>query len=101
MKENLIQIIESILFASDTPLSPQKIKEIIEGKGLKEIRKAIEALNKLYDNTNSALCIIEVAGGYQIVSRPEYAPFVLKFQQLAADLELNAINVLLERYIEA
>lgn len=78
VKEKLSQVIESILFASDVPLSVQKIKEFIENQGSNEIRKAIDELSKHYNNTDSALQVMEVAGGYQLVTRPEFADYIQK-----------------------
>jgi segregation and condensation protein B len=69
-------IIESLLFASDTPLSLQKLKEITEVDSVKKVRKGIDDLNNFYDEKKSAMKVVEVAGGFQIVSRPEYAPYV-------------------------
>jgi segregation and condensation protein B len=78
VRDNLHRIIEAILFASDTPLSQQKFKEVLEGIGVKDIREAMAYLNQQYEQSGSALKIIEIAGGYQIVTREEYAPFLQK-----------------------
>jgi segregation and condensation protein B len=78
MKAELKNIIEALLFASDTPISLQKLKEIIELDTITVARQAIESLNKFYEQNGSALMVVEVAGGYQIVSRKEYAGYVQK-----------------------
>jgi segregation and condensation protein B len=78
MKNNLKNIIEALLFASDTPLTLQKIKEILELDSTKDIRKGLDELEQHYVNSDSAMKIIEVAGGFQIVSREDYASYVLK-----------------------
>ncbi len=76
MDEKIVATIEALVFASDLPLTIQKIKEIIEGLGAREIRKAIEQLNERYTRQGSALQIVEVAGGFQMVTRPQFAEFV-------------------------
>jgi len=78
MKAELKNIIEALLFASDTPVSLQKLKEIIELDTITAARQAIESLNDFYEQNESALKVVEVAGGYQIVSRKEYAGYVQK-----------------------
>ena len=78
MKDNLIKIVESLLFASDTPLSAVKLKEVIENVTVKDIKNTISALNNFYEKNNSPLDIIELAGGYQIATRAEYAPYIQK-----------------------
>ncbi len=78
MRDNLHRILEAILFASDAPLTQQKCKELISGTGIKEIREAINYLNQQYEAEGSAFKIIEIAGGYLIVTREEYAPYLQK-----------------------
>ena len=96
MRDNLHRILEAILFATDTPLSQQKFKEIIEGTGVKDIREALVYLNQQYEQSGSALKIIEIAGGYQIVTREEYAPFLQKFYKgrTASRLTQRALETL-------
>ena len=78
MENNIIATIEALIFASDLPLTIQKIKDILDGIGAREIRKAVETLNKRYAEQQSALQIIEVAGGFQMVTRPQFADFIAK-----------------------
>ncbi len=78
MDEKLISVIEALIFASDTPLPMGKIKEIVEEVGAREVRKAVAILNERYEKQGSALTIVEVAGGFQMVTRPEYADYLQK-----------------------
>lgn len=78
MDLDIKNIIEALLFSSDTPLTVQKLKEIIEEDSVKSIRDGIDALNKFYDKKMTAMRVVEIAGGFQIVSRSEYAPYVQK-----------------------
>ena len=78
MKADLKNIIEALLFASDTPLTLQKLKEIMEQDSITVVRQAIESLKAFYEAQGSALMVVEVAGGYQIASRKEYAGLVQK-----------------------
>jgi segregation and condensation protein B len=66
------------LFASDAPLALQKLRDVIENTAAKEIKTAISQLNQSYTKTGSALTVREVAGGYQIVTREEFAPYISK-----------------------
>ena len=78
MTDKMKNIIEALLFASDTPITIQKLKEILEVDSVKDIRKGIDDLKKHYEKTRSAITIIEIAGGYQIVSREDFASYVQK-----------------------
>jgi len=76
LKNHNKQIIESLLFASDTPLTINKLKAIVPQSDTKKIKKIIDSLNENYDHSGSSLKIIEVANGYQLVTREEYASYI-------------------------
>ena len=78
MTDKMRNIIEALLFASDTPITIQKLKEILELDSVKDIRKGLDDLKIHYAKTESAMTIIEIAGGFQIVSREDYASYVQK-----------------------
>jgi segregation and condensation protein B len=89
MERKLKYIIESLLFASDTPLNIHKIKTIIESTTAREIQNCISELNKEYDKTNRSIIIVEVAEGYQIVTREEYASYIKKLYKGRAQSRLT------------
>jgi len=68
----LKSIVEALVFASDEPLSIQRIRSILPHATAKEIRKAIEDLNSEYDSCGHAFTIEEVADGYRMYTRPEF-----------------------------
>ena len=72
----LEKIIEALIFASDLPLPSKKIKDILEKYTEKEIKKGIAAIKQKYEKNGSPLDIIEAAGGFQIVTREEYAKWI-------------------------
>lgn len=80
----LKSIIESFLFASEDPLTIDKIKSALESADTSSIKAAIKALQEEYETRNSSICIVEVAGGYQLRTRPEYADWVRKIIQPSA-----------------
>jgi len=78
LNNNLHRMVEALLFASDVPLTLDRLKDILDGTGKLEIRKAITQLTNLYDESGSSIKIIEIAGSYQLVSREEYATHIHK-----------------------
>jgi len=78
MPDKIKNVIEALLFASDTPIAIQKFKEILEIVSIQDIRKGIDDLKNHYSKTDSAMTIIEVAGGFQIVSREDFASYIQK-----------------------
>ena len=77
-RDNLKQIVEALIFASDIPITEEQIKGFVEETTLGQVRKTIEALNLEYKQTERAFHIIHVAGGVQMVTRPTYASWVKK-----------------------
>ena len=75
-------IIEAIIFGSDTEISSRQIKELLELFKLEisnpEIEKQIELLNNEYSERGSSFEIIKIAGGYQFATRKAYAHFLGK-----------------------
>jgi len=71
-------IIEALIFASDAPLPLRKIKEIVADFTESEIKKRIKAINERHEEIQSPLHIVEVAGGYQMVTRPDYWEWIRK-----------------------
>lgn len=70
------QVLEAILFASDMPLSLGKLGQTLGLETTRPIRQAIEALNEIYTRRQAAYRIEERAGGYQLLTLPQYAQYV-------------------------
>lgn len=87
------QIIEALLIATDTPLSLERIAEIINCPE-EEVKKNLEILNEEYKQTGRAFEIKEVAGGYQIYTLPEYADYVGRLKQKKEKLSKAALETL-------
>ena len=79
-EQDLKNIIETLLFVADTPLSTDRIKSIVPA-GAKEIKDALFLLAKEYEDRKGGFSLVEVAGGYQIRTRPEYAEWIKKLLQ--------------------
>jgi segregation and condensation protein B len=77
-KVNYKPIIEAILFVSGNSVSFEKLKKIIE-LTLDELREIIDEINIEYEENDHSLKIIEVASGFQIVTRSEYSDWIRKF----------------------
>jgi segregation and condensation protein B len=74
-------IVESLIFASDTPLTIQKTRQILENVPKKELQDIFEELKADYQNNSRGFYIQEVAGGYQFRSKPNYASWVKKLKK--------------------
>lgn len=92
------QIIESLIFASDTPVPESRLIKLVEELDKETCDTIIRELTAEYQATNRAFIISRLGGGYQIVTRPEFAPWVkmlfggkIKTRLSQAALEVLAI----------
>jgi segregation and condensation protein B len=72
----LVQVLEAIMFSTDVPLTAGKLAEIVGIDSTKPIKQTIEQLNKLYEERQAAYRIEDRAGGYQLLTLPQYAQYV-------------------------
>lgn len=96
-KDSLKPLIETLIFAADHPISFEKLMNVLEGEKRDEARLALNELINDYAASNKGILIEEVAGGYQLRTRPEFAPwlrrlFKIGYQKLSkASMETLAI----------
>ncbi len=83
MDKEYKSVIESIIFASDEPISEKEIITVIreiDGDDVKfklgELQILIDELNEEYENTNRAFRIVRIAGGYSFATNKEFAKYV-------------------------
>jgi segregation and condensation protein B len=68
-------ILEALIFASPEPLTAKAIVKLLDSEPREDVLAALEALKREYDRPGG-LQLVEVAGGYQIVTRPELHEWV-------------------------
>lgn len=81
--------VEAILFASDSPLPASKISRAAELGGERAVREAVAYLNRRYDELGSAFRIDQVAGGYRMMTRPEYHDVLARLFQSRSEAKLS------------
>ncbi len=77
----LRQVLEALLFASDVPLSGAKIAQTLGLDSARTIKAGVEELNELYGQREAAFRIEERAGGYQILTLPQYAQYIQRLMR--------------------
>lgn len=82
-------IIEGLIFASERPLTAEDIAEIVElDPGV--IESLIEEIRKHY--AEGALLVRNVGGAYQVVTKPELAPWIEKLGRPVIHASLSAAS---------
>ena len=95
MSDHLKPIVEALIFASPEPLTPKTLYRLLEGEPREDVDAALAALRADYDRPGG-LQIVEVAGGYQIVTRPELHEWVRKLfhERTTQKLSVQALETL-------
>ena len=79
--EDIKNIIESLLLVTEEPLTIDRIKSILIEPERKEVQNALTELAADYEARQGGFLLREVAGGYQIRTRPEYREWIKRFIQ--------------------
>lgn len=83
----LKRLIEALIFAADSPLSVERIKEALDGEEEAEyldtltLRSLCRELRLEYDQLDRAFELLEVAGGFQFRTRPQYAAAITRLRK--------------------
>lgn len=89
-------IIETLLFITDKPLSAPKINQVAEIGDLALTRDIIKEIQTDYVNAGRAVQVLEIGGGFQMCTKPEYGRWVRKLynEKMSARLSPAALETL-------
>ncbi|MEX2048416.1 MAG: SMC-Scp complex subunit ScpB [Gemmatimonadota bacterium] len=83
------QIVEAVLFASDAPLTASEIARADESLDEDQVEQALQQLRADYDEAGRAFQIVELAEGLQVLTRPEFAPYLERFDNVPRPSRLS------------
>jgi segregation and condensation protein B len=88
-------ILEALIFASPEPLTPKAIFKLLAGEPKEDVLAALDALKQEYDG-RGGLQLVEVAGGFQIVTRPDLHDWVRRLfhERTTQKLSVQALESL-------
>ena len=86
---NPIDVLEALLFASDVPLEPERIREVLDLEHAKAARELLSELMARYEAEPRGLSIVEVGGGFRMVTRPELAPWLVRLARARSRVRLS------------
>lgn len=78
------RILEALIVATPEPIPAARLAELIPHAKTSLVRELVAELNEEYESSERAFEIWEVAGGYQLRTRPGFAPWVKQLQKLRA-----------------
>jgi segregation and condensation protein B len=85
----LSQLFEAALFAANRPLTLDELEGLDSDAGTADARAAIDQLREHYDFDGHSVEIVELAGGYQILTRPAFAAAVERAQAMQRQPRLS------------
>jgi segregation and condensation protein B len=89
-RDGRLALVEAALLAADEPLTPRRLAAVAGLKDAAEARRLAARLRALYDRDGTAFQVEELAGGYQLLTRAEYHPWLVRLRRSGADLRLTA-----------
>ena len=81
--------VEAALMIADEPLPARKLAEVAGLADAAKARAFVERLQSLYDEDGSAFRVEEIAGGYQLLTRAQYHPWLARLKRTGHELRLS------------
>ena len=78
--DDLRAIVEALVFASDSPLTVDRLRDVLGETDRKAVQEILQDIELEYRQRSGALCLMEVAGGYQFRTKTDYAPWIRKLR---------------------
>src|SRR6266704_6733705 len=95
MSDDLKPVIEALIFASPDPLTPKMLFKLLENEPREDVEAALESLKQDYERPGG-LQLVEVAGGYQIVTKQDLHEWVRRLfhERTTQKLSVQALETL-------
>lgn len=90
MRNPLSAIIESLLFVSVEPLSPEKVKTVLPEYSARDIEQAFDQLLAKYSCHPGGIQIIRTGGGYLFSTMPEHDPWIRRLLRVNRKNKLSS-----------
>ncbi len=85
--------VEAALMLADEPLVARRIAEAAELQDAGEARKLVQRLRDLYDADETPFQVVELAGGFQLLTRANYHPWLVRLRRTGHDVRLTAAGL--------
>src|SRR3954470_3389952 len=95
VSDALKPIVGALIFASPEPLTPKTLYKLLDGEPKEDVDAALAAVRAEYDR-HDGLQIVEVAGGFQITTKPELHEWVRKLfhERTTSKLSVQSLETL-------
>ena len=84
-----LRTLEALLFSTHHPLTAGRLAEMLELESTKPVRRAIKELNEQYITSDRSFRVEQVAGGYQMLTLPDFGEILKRLHQREVDAKLT------------
>ncbi len=88
-REPAVALIEAALLIADEPLPARKLAQVAGLKDANEARRLVRKLQSHYDRDGTAFQAEELAGGFQLLTRPVFHPWLARLRRSGVELRLS------------
>lgn len=88
-ERELKAIVESMLFVSPEPLSVARLVAVLGDVTKAEVERVLRSLGNDIEQEGRGIRLVEVAGGYRLVTKQEYAPWIKRLDKAKAAAKLS------------
>lgn len=81
--------VEAVLFLMKEPCPSRRLAQLADIEDASRARTLVRRLNERYRKSKSAFVAVEVAGGYQLRTLPEFAPWLFRLQEAPVEARLT------------
>ncbi len=82
-------ILEALLFVTAEPIPVTRLLALLGAVTKQEVEQALTSLGQDYEQEGRGLQLAEVAGGYRIVTKAEFAPWLKRLEKVKAPSKLS------------
>jgi segregation and condensation protein B len=91
--DKLKLILESLLFVSETPLTVKRAATLVKDTTAEEIQQAFTALTDEINQMNRSFQLVQIADGFQLVTRPEYHRWAKELYKIISKTRLSKASM--------
>ena len=88
-RDSQLAALEAILFFADEPLNVKRLASVLRLADGTEARRHVRRLQSLYEKEDAAFEIVEVAGGFQLLTRPIFYRWLARMPIPGSELKLS------------
>jgi segregation and condensation protein B len=91
-REPALALLEAVLWIADEPLPIRKLVQVTGLSGAPAARQLLKKLQEQYDRDGASFELEELAGGFQLMTRPEYHRWLTSMKRSQQELKLTTAS---------